>query len=413
MSNRPYPNQHQRKVHITEEVPTSDTPDPHPTEYDYHSDFDLMDIAKGELPAADPRQLLTANKTAQQKPKPKPRKVNQTDVTHQPLSFEPVDIEGQLYYRVNITFFVSQYTLLKAIGALLDRGANGGLLGNDVWVFAWHEKTVDVKGLSNHTESNLRLASAAAKIDTPDGPHIIIMHQYAYLGQGTTIHSAGQIEHHGHNICDKSKKVGGQQRLLTVDGITIPLAIRNGLPYMDMKPCTPEEFEQLPHIVLTSDAEWDPTVLDFEYDSSNNYSTDFAPTSTILDPRIDHEGNMIHTTEITSNDDLPTLEHCRHDYDSDEDDIAPDDEDAASCPPLVPRDFEPDEDDSIEDEPLMDRGANTGFFAFEAHLQQALEHEFHQLIDDFTIIMQDPFHYIDHHGMIIRRAQVVNLPHKD
>jgi hypothetical protein len=65
MSNRPYPNQHQRKVHITEEVPTSDTPDPHPTEYDYHSDFDLMDLAKGELPAADPCQLLTANKTAQ------------------------------------------------------------------------------------------------------------------------------------------------------------------------------------------------------------------------------------------------------------------------------------------------------------------------------------------------------------
>ena len=33
---------------------------------------------------------------------------------------------------------------------------------------------------------------------------------------------------------------------------------------MDMRPLTSDELNDLPHVVLTSDAEWDPTIMDNE-----------------------------------------------------------------------------------------------------------------------------------------------------
>ena len=63
-----------------------------------------------------------------------------------------------------------------------------------------------------------------------------------------------------------SKKKNGMQRVVTPDGWIIPLRIRNGLAYMDMRPPTQDEYETYDHAVLTSDVTWDPTVLDNETD---------------------------------------------------------------------------------------------------------------------------------------------------
>ena len=49
---------------------------------------------------------------------------------------------------------------------------------------------------------------------------------------------------------------------MTQDGYYIPINIIRGLPYIKMEPNTDEEFETLPHVVLTQGGEWDPTVLD-------------------------------------------------------------------------------------------------------------------------------------------------------
>ena len=38
----------------------------------------------------------------------------------------------------------------------------------------------------------------------------------------------------------------------------------NALPYVPLRPCTDEEEEELPHVILTSDVDWDPKVLDCE-----------------------------------------------------------------------------------------------------------------------------------------------------
>jgi len=62
--------------------------------------------------------------------------------------------------------------------------------------------------------------------------------------------------------CDASMKVGGRQVIKTVDGHYVPINVIRGLPCMQMEPNTAEEFDTLPHVMLTQGGEWDPTVLD-------------------------------------------------------------------------------------------------------------------------------------------------------
>jgi hypothetical protein len=40
------------------------------------------------------------------------------------------------------------------------------------------------------------------------------------------------------------------------------LDIVSGLPFLKMRPFTDSEWHTLPHVILTSDADWDPSVLD-------------------------------------------------------------------------------------------------------------------------------------------------------
>jgi hypothetical protein len=60
---------------------------------------------------------------------------------------------------------------------------------------------------------------------------------------------------------------------------------------MDMRPPTDEELRQLPHIILTSDAVWDPSTLDDEF-SCEEISQDasFDATALNLDPRVNATG---------------------------------------------------------------------------------------------------------------------------
>ena len=49
-------------------------------------------------------------------------------------------------------------------------------------------------------------------------------------------------------------------------GHKIPLAVREGLCYMDMRAPTDDELAQLPHVLMTSDDPWDPQSLDSDPD---------------------------------------------------------------------------------------------------------------------------------------------------
>ena len=65
--------------------------------------------------------------------------------------------------------------------------------------------------------------------------------------------SCGQLEYFGVRIDDKSKIVGGTQCIRTIEGYVMPLNFYSGLPYLRMVPYTDDEFEKLPHVILTGD----------------------------------------------------------------------------------------------------------------------------------------------------------------
>ena len=174
----------------------------------------------------------------------------------------PPPIQGKYSYRVSEhetqVYRVSEHrTTCRSRGSLIDRGANGGILGNDARVFrkSVPPREVDVTGIDNHEINSLRIVDASARVLTQHGPAILILQQYAYHGLGTTIHSAGQIEHYKNRVNDRSVIVGGTQCIRTNNGFVIPIDIIQGLPYMKMAAHTDTEWTELPHIVLTGSAE--------------------------------------------------------------------------------------------------------------------------------------------------------------
>ncbi len=118
---------------------------------------------------------------------------------------------------------------------------------------------VNVRGIDNHQITNIPIVTAGGVVKTQHGPAIAILHQYAYTGQGKTIHSSGQLEWYKNDINDKSVKVaGGSQHILTNAGYVIPISIRDGLPYIVLCPFTDEEWDSLLHVILTGNTDWTP-----------------------------------------------------------------------------------------------------------------------------------------------------------
>jgi hypothetical protein len=112
----------------------------------------------------------------------------------------------------------------------------------------------------------LRIVTAQAVVSTHKGEAIATFHQMALLGKGKNIFSCLQMEAHGANINDRSRLLpGGKQRIL-IDGYQMPLDFKNGLPYLRCHIPTPGELESLPHIIMTSDVEWEPSQFDKDLD---------------------------------------------------------------------------------------------------------------------------------------------------
>ena len=250
--------------------------------------------------APDPDQALLAMATKRAPaPAPKPTKPSQlTPGDIRPvLGSQPSNKQYKL--KNHIIYSVSAHCSAD-FGSLADRGANGGLAGSDVRIISRSEspRQVDVSGIDNHQLTNLPIVSVGGVVQSQRGPVIAIMHQYAYTGQGKTIHSSAQLEHFRNQVHDKSLKVeGGLQCIQTVDGYVHLLTFRQGLPYIPIRPYTDEEWERLPHVVWTSDADWDPSVLDGEPpDEDVWYDTISDLSEGLLNSPFDEFGNYRHCT---------------------------------------------------------------------------------------------------------------------
>ena len=99
----------------------------------------------------------------------------------------------------------------------------------------------------------------------------------------------------------------------------MPIHFVDGLPYLSLCPPSDDELDTLPHVMLTSDAQWDPTQFDLRID---DYDEWFAPRDEDLpseniygDIRFDTQGNyrgqLAHAHEHASSMDFEDyVDHC-------------------------------------------------------------------------------------------------------
>ena len=112
-------------------------------------------------------------------------------------------------------------------------------------------RRVNIGIAGDHQMTGKRLGTFCSVIDTNQGRKLAIFHQYAHVPeQEKSIHSKCQFQSHDILIGDTATVFGGHQRIDTPDGISLPLMIRSGLPYIrqtypsnhDMKTLSQVEF---------------------------------------------------------------------------------------------------------------------------------------------------------------------------
>ena len=164
----------------------------------------------------------------------------------------------------------NEHQKLRRLGALVDRGANGGIAGADTTLVYRTGSFLALSGIDNHTVRDLEIVHAAGVVKYHDGYVILLMRQFAYMPDGKTILSPIQMEHHGCTIHDKSPtgKKGKQPYIQTPNGYKIPIRITDGLPYIDMRPAMKEDFETLPVTYISGSKSWDPCCLDADVPTS-------------------------------------------------------------------------------------------------------------------------------------------------
>jgi hypothetical protein len=89
-------------------------------------------------------------------------------------------------HRVHYRVAINHRTPVKR--SLVDRGANGGCLGEDAIRLATHlpKREAVVEGVGKHQTPVVEIVSGAGYIITNKGPVILIMHQMADIGNGPT-----------------------------------------------------------------------------------------------------------------------------------------------------------------------------------------------------------------------------------
>ena len=213
---------------------------------------------------------------------------------------ETISFQGNQYFThmTMIPYRVSQHDVSSMDKALVDRGANGGICGDDMNVIEGSERFVDVFGLAGHKVSQLRIVTAQALISTHKGDAIATFHQMAMLGKGKSILSCLQMEAYGAAINDRSRLLPGGKQRIVMDGYQIPLDFTNGLPYLRCRKPNEAELSSLPHIIMTADTDWDPSIYDNVIDNLEEFH-DTSMDTVDHDNPFDSNGEYRHRTVAT------------------------------------------------------------------------------------------------------------------
>jgi Reverse transcriptase (RNA-dependent DNA polymerase) len=255
---------------------------------------DIRKVLASKQGPTNKNKTIKSNETALTAPET----LTVDDTTYYLNKGETVSFKGCHYsaHSSMIQYCVGQHEYSALDKALVDRGANGGICGDDMLVLEGSERFVDVSGLAGHRENQLRIVTAQALIQTHKGNVIAVFHQMALLGKGKSILSCVQMEHYGAAIDDKSLCLGGKQRII-MDGYQIPLDFQNGLPYLPCRPPTKEEVHTLPHVIMTSDVDWDPSTYDNTIDNMDQFYD--AEEDEVHNSPFDAQGQYRHRTIAT------------------------------------------------------------------------------------------------------------------
>ena len=194
---------------------------------------------------------------------------------------------------IHLRYDVSKHDT-RSRGALIDRGANGGIGGKDVRIIHMLPGSVEIEGADQHRFER-KIGVVGGVVQTHRGEAIAIWHNYAIDNKGKSIHAVTPMESFGTEVHDRSSLLpGGLQRIVTMEGYIIPIDIIRGLPYIQSRPYTDVEWESLPHILMNSPDEWDPSTLDktlTDDDTFYDATSESLDTPIQLAPHFDEVGN--------------------------------------------------------------------------------------------------------------------------
>ena len=145
-------------------------------------------------------------------------------------------------------------------------------------------------------------------VRTQRGYVILIFHQYAHHGRGKSIHSCIQLEDNSVQVDSHPSALGGTQSLVTVEGYDVPLDVVNGLLHFNCCPFTDDEWNTLPHVIMTRDVLWSPR----QYDSKLSEVEDWYKQQDDPLPLHDgfnHQGEYLHRTVSMSDSAPPSALH--------------------------------------------------------------------------------------------------------
>jgi hypothetical protein len=77
-------------------------------------------------------------------------------------------INGTKYTRIHMHYIYS-HTIDKCPLSLIDRGANGGLAGDDVLSLELSLRTVTISGIDGHTLTDIPIGTVAGLVDSSNG----------------------------------------------------------------------------------------------------------------------------------------------------------------------------------------------------------------------------------------------------
>ena len=138
----------------------------------------------------------------------------------------------------------------------------------------------------------------------------ILNHFWWELYQNS-IHSAGQMKYFKTRVDDKSIKVGGKQRLETLEGYSMPIIFKDGLAYIKtLGRLNDQELETYPHVFFTSPDTWEPSLLDHEFSPEDELAwSQLQDTRPFYDLLFDAQGDLNKRIIATLNTFLDLPDH--------------------------------------------------------------------------------------------------------